>query len=229
MPDVGRVLRGVSTPGLSVETLVDVEPVVTGNIEGGADYRIRGAHLHASYYRSNAGRGSLLERTADGQVFAVRRERTQIDGVDVTAAIPVAPQWSVGGTVSWLRGLFDSNGDDRVDTDMDGLNVAPGRVNLFVQGQPASWLTTRLQVSTLRDRTVQGLAPPRFGREFQGYTLADLALGIPTRHGTVRFAIENLLDTRYILYFSQVHTGGTNDTFFAGQGRSFMLSLERRF
>ena len=229
MPDVGRVLRGVETSGLDVDSLVDVEPVVSGNIEVGADYRIRGAHLHASYYRSNADRGSLLERTADGQVFTVRRERTQIDGVDLTATIPVAPRWSAGGTVSWLRGRFDSNDDDRADTDMDGLNVAPGRVNLFVQGQPASWFTTRLQVSTLRDRTVEGLALPRFGREFRGYTLADLALGVPTNHGTFRLAIENLLDKQYVLYFSQVHTGGTNDTFFAGQGRSFKLTFERRF
>jgi iron complex outermembrane receptor protein len=229
MPDVGRVLRGVSTPGLSVETLVDVEPVVTGNVEFGADYRMAGAHLHASYYRSTSDRGSLLERTADSQVFAVRREKTNIDGLDFTANVPVARAWSTGATVSWLRGRFDSDGDGSVDTDLDGLNLSPGRINVFVEGQPASWLTTRLQVSTLRDRRVRGLSPPRRGAEFEGYTLADLALGFPLKLGTVRLGIENLLDKHYVLYFSQVDTGGANDTFFAGQGRSFVLSFERRF
>jgi len=137
MPDVGRVLRAVSTPGQDVDTLVDVEPVVTGNIEVGADYRIGLARVHASYYRSNADRGSLLERTDDSQVFAVRREKTEIDGVDVTASVPIVRRWSVGGTFSWLRGRFDSNRDGRVDTDLDGLNISPGRVNLHVEGQPA--------------------------------------------------------------------------------------------
>lgn len=229
MPDVGRVLRGVSTPGQDVDTLVDVEPVVTGNIEVGADYRREGIHLHASYYRSNADRGALLERTADSQVFAVRRERTQIDGVDLTAAVPVAPRWTAGGTLSWLKGRFDTDRDGAVDTDLDGLNISPGRLNLFLEGEPISWLTTRLQVSTLRKRTVEGLAPPARGRDFGGYTLADLSLGFPTDHGTLRLGIENLLDRQYVLYFSQVDTGGANDTFFAGPGRSFVLTFERKF
>lgn len=229
MPDVGRVLRAVSTPGQDVESLVDVEPVVTGNIEVGADYRRAGAQLHASYYRSHSDRGSLLERTADSQVFAVRREQTTIDGVDLTATVPVTASWTAGGTLSWLRGRFDSNGDGEIDTDLDGLNLAPGRINLFVEGQPAGWLTTRLQVSKLRDRRVRGFAPPPRGVAFDGYTLADLALGFPLDIGTIRVGIENLLDRQYLLYFSQVDTSGANDTLFAGQGRSFVLSFEHRF
>jgi iron complex outermembrane receptor protein len=229
MPDVGRVLRGVNTPGQDVDTLVDVEPVVTGNIEVGADYRVGGAHVHASYYHSNSDRGSLLERTADSQVFAVRRERTSISGVDLTADVPISNRWSVGGMVSWLRGRFDADRDGTVDTDLDGLNLSPGRINLFVEGRPARWLTTRLQVSTLRDRTVGGLAPPPRGREFSGYSLADLSLGFPLTVGTLRVGIENLLDKQYVLYFSQVDTAGANDTFFGGQGRSVIVSFERRF
>ena len=229
MPDVGRVLRAVNVPGQDVDTLVDVEPVVSGNFEVGADFRAADVDLHASYYRSNSDRGSLLERTQDSQVFAVRREKTAIDGVDLTARVPLARHWSAGGSVSWLRGRFDSDGDGRVDTDLDGLNLSPGRVNVFVEGQPRPWVTTRLQVSTLRQRTVEGLAPPARGRHFGGYTLADLALGFPTGMGTVRLALENLLDRQYVLYFAQVDTGGANDTFFAGPGRSFVLSFERRF
>ncbi len=229
MPDVGRVLRAVTTPGLSVEGLVDVEPIVTGNLEVGADYRVRGLDLHASYYRSRADRGSLLERTADSQVFTVRRERTEIDGVDLTARVPLSRAWTAGGTFSWLRGRSDTNRDGRVDTDLDGLNVSPGRVNLFVDGQPAPWLTARLQVSTLRRREVEGLAPPARGREFGGYTLADLSLGVPTRLGTFRLGLENLFDKQYVLYFSQVDTSGANDTYFAGPGRSVVVGYERRF
>ena len=229
MPDVGRVLRAVNTPGQDVDSLVDVEPVVTGNIEVGADYRLGGTQLHASYYRSNSDRGSVLERTAGSEVFAVRREKTQIDGVDLTASLPIGAAWSVGGTLSWLRGRFDADRDGRVDTDLDGLNISPGRVNLYIDGQPRPWLTTRLQLSTLRDRTVGGLAPPERGREFGGYTLVDLAVGLPTRFGTFRLGLENLLDKQYVIYFSQVDTAGANDTFFSGPGRSFTAAFERRF
>jgi iron complex outermembrane receptor protein len=229
MPDVGRVLRAVSTQGLDVDTLVDVEPVVTGNLEVGADYRLPRAQLHLAYYRSNSDRGSLLERTADSQVFAVRREKTAIDGIDASLEVPVSRAWSAGGTVSWLRGRFDADRDGRVDSDLDGLNLSPGRVNLFVQGQAFAPLSVRVQVSTLRDRTVRGRSVPPHGATFDGYTLVDLALGLPTRAGTFRLAVENLLDRQYVLYFSQVDTGGGNDTFFAGPGRGVVLSFERRF
>ena len=229
MPDAGRVLRAVSTPGQSVGGLLDLEPVVTGNVEVGVDYRSERAEIHASYYRSDSDRGSLLERTADSQVFAVRRERTRIDGLDVTASVPVGTRWTIGGSMSWLRGRFDSDRDGRIDTDLDGLNISPGRVNTFVEGQPASWLTARLNVSALRSRTIRGLAPPPTGRRFGGYTLADLALGFPTTMGTVRLGVENLLDKQHVLYFSQVDPAGANDTFFAGPGRAFVLRFERRF
>lgn len=229
MPDVGRVLRAVNIPGQDVDTLVDVEPVVAGNLEVGVDYRLGDARFHSAYYRSVADRGSLLEQTADSRVFAVRREKTAIDGIDVTASVPIAATWSAGTSVSWLRGRFDTNRDGRVDTDMDGLNISPGRANLYVDGQPRPWLTTRLQLSALRGRTVEGLAPPKRGARFGGYTLADLAVGVPLKAGTFRLAIENLLDKQYVLYFSQVDTAGANDTFFAGQGRSFLVSFERRF
>ena len=229
MPDVGRVLRAVSTPGQDVDTLVDVEPVVTGNVEVGGDWRASAAQFHLSYYRSNSDRGVLLERAADSIIFNVRREKTVIDGVDFTTTVPLTDDWRVGGTVSWLRGRFDANRDGSVDTDLDGLNVAPGRINLHLEGQPQPWLTTRLQGSSLRARTVEGLAPPARGRVFGGYTLADLSLGFPTNQGTIRLGIENLLDKQYVTYFSQVDTAGANDTLFAGPGRSFVLAFERRF
>jgi len=84
-------------------------------------------------------------------------------------------------------------------------------------------------MSTLHRRNVEGLAPPARGREFGGYTLADLAIGIPTHLGTFRLGVENLLDKQYVLYFSQVDTAAANDTLFAGPGRSFVLAFERRF
>ena len=83
-------------------------------------------------------------------------------------------------------------------------------------------------MSTLLDREFSGLAAPA-GHDFSGYTTADLSLGFDTRHGLIRLGVENLFDKQYVVYFSQVDPAGGNDTFFAGPGRSFTISLERRF
>ena len=226
MPDVGRVLRAVNVPGQDVDTLVDIEPVVAGNLEAGADYRIGRARLHTAYYRSTSQRGSLLDRDAEG-IFHVRRQPTTIEGVDAGMNLELAEGWSAGGTYAWIRGQYDSNADGTRDTDLDGLNIAPNRLNLFLDG---TWkrLTGRLQASTLFDRTFTGLAALP-NRNFQGVTTMDLSLGVETAAGIVRLGLENLLDEQYIIYFSQVETAAGNDTYFAGQGRGFTLSLERRF
>ena len=225
MPDVGRVLRAVNTAGLRVDTLVDIEPVVAGNLEIGADYTWRGARFHAAWYRSVSERGSLLERDAEN-IFHVRRQPTTIDGVDLVAEARLSDRWTAGANYAWIRGSFDSNGDGARDTGLDGLNIAPDRVNAYLLANGFGPLSGRLQVSTLRDRTFSGLAAPS-GRDFDGYTTADLSLGLDTGHGLIRLGVENLLDKQHVVYFSQVDPAGGNDTFFAGPGRSFTISLQR--
>ena len=226
MPDAGRVLRAVNTPGQDVDTLIDVAPVVARNVEAGGDYRAGSVKLHAAYYRSVSQQGSLLERDAEG-IFSVRREATAIDGVDLVADVSIGHRVKAGGSYSWIRGRFDSNKDGRPEADLDGLNIAPNRVNLYLDG---GWkaLTGRLQVSTLLERAFDGLATASCCN-FGGYTTADAVIGVDMRAGTFRFAVENVLDKQYVSYFSQVDTARSNDAYFAGTGRSFTLSWARRF
>jgi iron complex outermembrane receptor protein len=227
MPDVGRVLRAVNTPGQDVDRLVDIEPVIANNVEFGGDYRLKRASLHASWYRSTSDRGSLLERDADN-IFHVRRQPTRISGVDLAGELNVKGTWFAGMNYAWIQGRYDSNADGALDTDLDGLNIAPNRLNVFLRGNGPKSSTIRLQTSTLFAREFSGTAAAA-GRNFSGYTTADLALAVPTRVGTLRAGIENLLDKQYVIYFSQVDPLAGNDTFFAGPGRSFTLAIERRF
>jgi iron complex outermembrane receptor protein len=227
MPDVGRVLRAVNVPDQDVDALVSISPVVAGNYEIGGDYRFNRAKLHVAYYRSTSERGALLERDAEG-IFSVRRQPTTIDGVDLVGDVEIRDGWRAGATYSWIRGAFDSDRDGTRDTGLDGLNIAPNRVNLFVEGTPHPRVAARLQVSSLLSRRFVGPAAP-IGTDFGGYTTADLSFGLNTSAGQLRLGVENLLDKQYVIYFSQVDTARANDAFFAGPGRSFTLSLSRRF
>jgi iron complex outermembrane receptor protein len=224
MPDAGRVLRAVNTPGQDVDTLLTIAPVVAGNVEAGGDYRIGRARLHAAYYRSVSQQGSLLERDAEG-IFHVRREATTIDGVDMVLDVALRDGLRAGGSYSWIRGRFDADKDGSPDTSLDGLNIAPNRLNLFLDASRGP-VNGRLQLSSLQERTFGGTASCC---NFGGYTTADLSVGIDTRAGTLRLGVENVLDKQYVTYFSQVDTARANDAFFAGPGRSFTLSFAPRF
>ena len=107
MPDVGRVTRGVSTPGLSVATFLDLKPVVTDNIEVGFDARRGRSSVHVAYYRSTSDFGSRLQANAN-DIFSVKREATAIDGIDVTGRYEFAPSATAGWV--WLFFVDDPGG-----------------------------------------------------------------------------------------------------------------------
>ena len=227
MPDVGRVTRGVNTPGQSVATFLDLQPVVTDNVEVGFDARRGRSSLHMAYYRSTSDFGSRLQANANG-IFSVKREATAIDGVDVTGRYEFAPSASAGFTYAWIQGQFDSDGDGAPESDLDGLNVAPNRVNLFLDTELNRWIRARLQSSTLTERTFEGPGTTE-DRDFGGFTIVDLLLMLDTGGGMFRVGVENLLDRQYLTYFAQTEPFARTDTIFAGLGRTVTFQFERRF
>lgn len=227
MPDAGRVLRAVSVPGQDVDSLLTIQPIVTDNREIGLEYATGGLRARIAVYDSEADNGSLLSLN-DAGIFEVQRQRTEIDGVELSADYTLGSGWAVGGNYTRLDGEFDSNSDDSVDTDLDGLNIAPDRLNVYVEGPLLADLDLRVQASRLEDRSFRGLAAPT-DRDFEGFTLFDAHLRYGTSFGQFGLGIENVFDKRYETYFSQVETGARADTFFAGVGRTFSLSWQADF
>lgn len=225
MPDAGLILRSVRTPGQSVDRLVDLQPVIADNVEIGSSLRRGGLELSASYFWSNADLGSRIQVV--GGAGVIQRERTEIQGLELAASYRFGPGIRIGGALAALQGRYDSDGDDVVDRDLDGRNIAPNRLNLYAQAPIAGGLSARFQVSHLFDRHFDGGAP-RF--DFDGYTLVDVILTYDAG-GAGRFTlgIANLLDQQYINYTSQTANFINNNNYSSGRGRAFTLRWQGRF
>ncbi|MEO1921601.1 MAG: TonB-dependent receptor [Sphingomonadaceae bacterium] len=225
MPDAGLILRSVNAPGQSVEELVDLQPVIADNVELGTGWRRGGLDLTASYFWSNSDLGSRIQVV--GGAGQVRRERTEIEGLEIAASYSLASGHRLGASFAALDGRFDSDGDDIVDRELDGRNIAPDRLNAFVEGPIAGPLSGRLQVSRLFDRTFES-NDPKFN--FDGYTLVDLILRYETEKvGDFSLALSNLLDEQYITYFSQTVTFVSDRDFVSGRGRAITLRWQGSF
>lgn len=227
MPDVGRVLRGVSVPGQSVSTLFKLEPVVTDNREVGLEFDNGIIRARAAYFESQAENGSTL-RLNDAGIFEVLRQRTEIDGFELSFDYAISRNMSIGGNYARTEGRVDSDGDGRVDSDLDGLNIAPNRLNLYFQGNLTDRLSLRLQASHLEDRNFNGPGAPT-NANFDGFTLFDAIVKWEAGPGRFGLGIDNLFNKEYVTYFSQVETGQRNNTFFAGMGRTLNLSWRASF
>lgn len=219
MPDVGRVLRGVNVPGQDVDTLLDLQPIVADNAEVGLSVDRDGLSANLSYFWSDSDFGQRLVPNDEG-IFSVGRERTEIEGLEVSVDWTPRDGLRLGGGYADVEARFDADGDGAVDADLGGVNVAPDRLNLYAEAGPFGGASARVQTATFLDRSFDD---PGDATDFDGYTVADLILSYDA-DGAGRFSlgVQNLTDTDYATYFAQA--GTTSDArFFTGRGRTVSL------
>ncbi|HEU0153539.1 MAG TPA: TonB-dependent receptor [Arenimonas sp.] len=223
--DIGRVLRAINVPGQDVDRLVDLSPVVADNQEIGLDYDDGRWSAHLAAYRSESDLGSLLVYDPATDNYNVRRQRTEIRGVEGNLALRLSPGDRIGVAYARTEGRYDRNQDGAVDTDLEGINISPDRATLFWERRWNDVLATRLQASQARDREFE-----RFGTRvasFEGYTTVDLQATIALPRGQLAVGLENLLGEQYVSYYSQ--TTPSNDDYVAGRGRVLSVAWSHRF
>lgn len=226
MPDVGRVLRGIGTPGTRVDDFLDLQPVVTENKEIGLRLKHGPFDAEISYYDSDADLGSRLDSV--GGVYQVRRERTEIDGIEFTGGWQVTDAHRLKLTYAQVNGQSDTNGDGKVDTDLDGANISPDRYGISWQANWSGQLHSLLQANHYASRSFDN---PQLG--FDGYTLVDAYVGYRLPLGEVSVGVENLLNRDYLSYYSQAANTGApatrNGRVFNGRGRTMTLGYQVSF
>ncbi|MEQ8329710.1 MAG: TonB-dependent receptor [Longimicrobiales bacterium] len=226
MPDVGRVLRGVSAEDTRVEDFLALTPVKTDNLEAGAAWNTARSRVGVTWFASESELGSRLVPDADG-IFQVRREPTRTSGWEFTARVDPSRTLSLNAGMSLLEGRYDGDDDGVLDSDLGAADIGPGRLNLSADLAPAGPLSGRVQLFRYFDRDFHDAAGATVA-SFDGYTTMDASGSAQLGTSTLTLAVTNLFDTQYITYFGQAATD-RDDRYFAGRGRTLTLKVERRF
>ena len=226
MPDVGRVLRGVSEPGTSIDDYLAITPVETDNTEVGAAFATARTRVSVSYFESEAEFGSRLVANPDG-FFEVVREPTRTSGWEVAGRVVAHPRVGLGAAYSTLDGSFDGDGDGRLESDLGAADIGPDRVNLVLDLNQGRRISGRVQSFTFLDETFENGEGVETAR-FDGYTTVDASLAAAVGPSRVILSIGNVLDEQYITYYGQAATT-LADRFFAGRGRTLTLRVETAF
>jgi iron complex outermembrane receptor protein len=227
MPDVGRVLRGVTQFGTEVESFLDLSPLITENLEFGAEYNADWGSLQLAWFESSSDFGVVLVPDADG-IFTVNRQETVIDGWEFGSRFNATEWLAFGLNAALLDGQFDSNRDGTLDTDLNAQDIGADRANLYFDLTPLADWTFRIQSFTYFDRTFHNAAG-NVSAEFDGYTTVD-ALASWDVHPSTRlsFGLINLFDEQYITYYGQAGTTIAG-RYTAGRGRTLTLKANFRF
>lgn len=225
MPDVGRVLRGIDEPGQDVETFLDLKPILTENSEFGIEYSGTTVSAELSYYRSDSDFGQRLQQGDDG-IYSVKREKTDVNGLELRGEWQMSGDDSLGLGYARTEGRYDSDQDGTVDSDLGGRDISPDRLNLYWNRDWSSSFSSRLQLNHMVDREFENREGAVVSK-FDGYTTLDLSTQLQAFAGTISFAIQNLANTDYYTYYSQVSP--SNRRYFKGFGRSYTLSWRSEF
>ncbi|WP_075185064.1 TonB-dependent receptor [Teredinibacter haidensis] len=225
MPDVGRVLRGINVDDQTVETFLDLKPILTENTELGLEYKSESVDAEFAYFVSDSDFGQRLQRGDDG-IYTVKREKTEVDGIELNVDWSLTGSDELGLGYASTTGRYDSNADGKVDSDLGGSNIAPDRLNLSWNRDWSASLRTRLQFNHLFDRDFENSEGENI-RTFGGYSSVDLNADFAAFGGSLSLAIQNLGNTDYFTYYSQVNPNAAR--YFKGMGRSFSVSWRRDF
>jgi iron complex outermembrane receptor protein len=231
LPDVGLVLRAVSKPGQSVDTLFDMEPVITRNNEIGVNWRGAMGSVGASFYDSRSKLGTALRINAAG-IGQLDRVPTTVRGWEVSGELRASRQLTAFGSFARTMGKTATTAGAPMDVALGARSQGPDKL---VAG--ANWAfmpkaTVRLQATTLFDRDInigRTVGTSNLEEHFNGYTLVDLAGSYDTPWGKLGVGIENLADRQYIGYYPQSVSYKDPVSHFAGRGRTLSLSLTHSF
>ncbi|WP_428847865.1 TonB-dependent receptor [Shewanella dokdonensis] len=224
MADIGRILRdGNSFPGdaPSVNRSLTLTPVVTDNYEFGVDYQGSLFASKLALYRSTSDNGARLSRNADG-FYTVAREKSAIEGLEASLRIFLGQDDDLGSSLALQRGEYDADKDGSTDTDLDGSNIAPNRLNLYWEHRFSDEMSSRIQANYFMDRHFTDKNGDRYA-EFDGYTTVDASLALPLFGGEMSLGLQNLLNKDYYTYYSQ--TVPSNSRYFKGMGRTISIGF----
>lgn len=206
IPDVGLIVRDAPT-GFSFNDS-QLAPIRVNHYELG----VRGdwSQVQASltgYYNE-----SLRGVTSAGFFANIVRAPEHVYGAEATIDVQV-DDWKMGGTATYVEGENALNGasDYRF---LNGFRIPPFKATAYVEhlAVPSWQWRNRLQVlySGTRDPgLVTSTGAIEFGgRPVHSFTVLDLISTVKAGPGTLRFGIENLLNSQYYTPVSQLQRVG---------------------
>lgn len=236
VPDIGRITRSIKETGVDIDNYLNIEPVVSNNREIGLEVKRGPLDASAAYFWSSSDKGQLLITGLD-RTFDVQRLRMEIEGIELNLGVqtPIdGLKFNLG--YAHIKGRYDSDAsrgvpDGIVDTDLDGVNISPDRLNLaavYANGPLSARIQSQFYLSrSFHANNDKPQTDPH--NDFGGYNVTDANVRYETGFGGLSFSVQNLFDKQYIDYSSDTRLPNDNLSYFAGRGRTWTLGWDKKF
>lgn len=157
----------------------------------------------------------------------------QIWGIEVAANYEATDQITVGGTLTWLEGEYDTDGDGKYDSDLGSDRIAPLKLTGYIEYAPREWASLRLQglYSGYRNPdSTQFTGLESIDPYFVMDAFADFQVNEQSR---ISLGVENILNADYVPVLQQsysVESIGYDDYYYVkAPGTTFSAKYTVKF
>lgn len=212
-------------PAITVEDVLDLQPIVVENKEIGFNWRGSRGAIGASVYRSYSQNGSSYAVDPVSLDFILNRAPVEIEGFEANGEFRFNDAWRLNAIYSQIEGRSTYVSGGPLDRELGVTDLSPDKLSATLAWKFLPQGNVALTATTLFDRDInEGRANEE---HTEGYTLFDLTASYDFRRaGEVALGIENLTDKFYFLTFSQIDFF---QNYFAGRGRTVTLTHTIRF
>lgn len=234
LPNIGIPLRNINVPGLSVERIDDIDPIIFTNREYGFNWRGSRGSLSGSHYDSRSPFGASLVVDPVSNDYVLNRAPVRIKGFEFSGEWRFSPTFKITGLYSHTAGMtsFYPGGDLNRPIGIADINPDKLGASLVWKYLPQGDLTfgfTRLADRHLHGREYRpsNNTTYSFNEETKGHTLFDLSANYETESmGKFTLGVENVFNKQYILTWSQVDFFRN---YWAGRGRFTSVTYSYTF
>jgi len=224
IPDTGLIIR--SAPSSFSFASSQLAPIEVDTYELGIRGEWHTFQASLSGYFSESDQGV----TSNGFAANVVRSPERIWGIEGTFDVQPDEAWALGGTLTWLEGENDVDGDDNYNA-LNGFRIPPVKLTGYIEHNTVpdwKW-KNRIQILYVGNRN-PGLTSTTFGgRPVESYAVLDLISTIQAGPGLLRFGIENLLNQDYFNTTAQLLRTGRNDSYTASRGMVVTLGYRVQY
>lgn len=226
LADLGRILRASTRAG-QVQS-IRPESQVQDKWEIGARGTWERAKASIALFYNESELGvTYAPDPNNSQNSIVLRQPEEIYGVETTLDWRLSDQWRTGGSLTWLEGKRDANGDGDPDTYLNGVRIPPLKATVYLERDILEGGLIRVQglYSGARDRFPGNTG--FFMGEVHSYFLVDLLASLPFGPGRVSLGINNALNRDY--YTSYAEQFNSNPNYIKAEGASARISYSVDF
>jgi iron complex outermembrane receptor protein len=224
LPDIGTVIRNTNKPNQSMNTVAEINPVLTDSYEAGVNWHGKKGSFGADIYYARSPASTLVVTDPTTLLQTVSRNPQDREGIEFTGAWKFSPEWKITGTFSHMLAYTSTAPGLPVN-----ISITPGST----VGQDPDKAVLRLDWTPAKRVNVDLVGTHFWGMNLNAdkaaslhwittpYTLINSSVTYRSdSFGSISLGCSNITNT-----FQIVNENGTsNTTYYAIQGRKFTIS-----